>query len=79
MESGSQFLMTALAAVGILIGCMLIMAVGLLVRGVVMRGGCRGEPAADGKSGCATCGGDKNACKRESDQGGGNPSDAAST
>lgn len=72
----SNLLVTAGMALGFFVVCMLVMAVGLLVRGMVLRGGCRGDMGAEGKSGCSTCSGD-GACKREGGQGG-KPSEAAS-
>lgn len=72
----SNFLMTAGMALAFFVACMLAMAVGLLVRGMVLRGGCRGDAGTGGKAECSTCSGD-GACRREDGQRG-KPEDATS-
>ena len=55
-----DFLTTLLLASGVFAACITAMAVGLLVRGAIMRGGCRGEfTVTDGERQCATCGSGK--------------------
>ena len=53
----SSFLLTVGVAVAIFAVMMAAMAIGLIVRGKVLRGGCRGEIGSDGQRSCSTCGG----------------------
>jgi hypothetical protein len=56
--SGMNFLWTVGVAVGLFGVFMLAMAIGVLVRGTVLRGGCHSQRGAEGGGeGCPTCGG----------------------
>jgi len=64
--------LTTLLGTAVVFGlCFSAMAVGLLVRGKVMRGGCGSEPGAKGADGgCSVCGKRKiNLCEAEDDMG----------
>ncbi|MCE9616653.1 MAG: hypothetical protein K8T26_20455 [Lentisphaerae bacterium] len=64
----SSFIMTVTVAVGFFAVCMLAMAIGLFVRGVVLRGGCHSQSAQEGGS-CGVCGGEgKGECRRRGRQ-----------
>lgn len=53
----SNFLLTVGVAIAVFAVMMAAMAIGLIVRGKVLRGGCRGEIGPDGQRSCSACGG----------------------
>ena len=61
-----NFLITALLAVGIFALCIGAMAVGLAIRGRIMRGGCGSDTVVvDGVERCGACGSDRGErCRR---------------
>jgi len=62
----SSFLVTAAFAVGLFVACFLAMAIGLLIRGTVMRGGCGSRVEAPDGERCGNCGTPKaGSCSRE--------------
>lgn len=71
-----SFALTAGVAVAFFAVCMLAMAVGLFVRGMVLRGGCHSQSAPDGSSHCGACGGESRGDCRRRERQGGKPEDA---